>query len=220
MSKMSLKWRIILPITAVLVIGITLLVALVIKQFSDTTVAQINHVLEAEAFRHANAIMADIDGSFGGISALAAVLGNAAGTEKANRADYLEIMQQINESNRGFFGIWTVFEPNAFDGDDAQYVNAGPENDATGRFIPYIFNLDGKTNIEALAGYETPGTGDYYLIARNSGHAAVTPPYYYEAGGSSFYVASAAMPIRKNGKIIGVAGRICRSTASARIWTR
>ncbi len=206
MKKMSMKWRIILPAGIVLFLGITLMVILVARQFSTTVTNLMQTSLEAEAFRNANLLKADMDGSFGGISVLAATLGHAAGTPDANREEYIAMMEQVNRGNPGFFGIWTAFEPNAFDGKDAQYAGQAPVNDDTGRFIPYVFSLDGKFHQEPLADYDVPGAGDYYLLARNSGKDSITSPYYYEAGGQTFYVASAAVPIAKNGAVIGVAG--------------
>ncbi len=115
-------------------------------------------------------------------------------------------MHRIKRENTRFFSLWTLFEPNAFDGQDAKYVNANEISDATGRFIPYVLQLDGQERAEPLNSYDIPGAGDYYLVARNSGKDNITPPYYYEALGQTFYITSAAVPIKKDNKVIGVAG--------------
>ena len=206
MTKWALKWRLILPIAVTLFLGIIALVFLMARQFSSTTTAQIRIAMEAEAYRNANAIKADMDASFGSIVTLSSFLANTAGTDRADRTDTIGLLRQINEMTSGFFSIWTVFEPNAFDGKDADFAGKTPVYDNTGRFIPYVFNLDGKTDVEALVDYDVPGAGDYYLIAKNSGRDAITSPYFYEAGGKSVYIASAAVPIKKSDAIIGVAG--------------
>jgi methyl-accepting chemotaxis protein len=219
-----MKWRIILPIAAVLSIGILLMIALITRQFMNTTVNMAKTSLESEAYRYANSIKADMDASFGGITSFSAILASVADTPAANRAEFIDIMETINRDTSSFFGIWTAFEPNAFDGKDAEYAaNRDAATDATGRFIPYIYRHDGKDAVEALVDYETPGAGDYYLLARNSGKPAITSPYYYELAGESVYVASAAAPIKKNNRVIGVAGAdlamesVCASLANIKI---
>ena len=224
MSKFSLKWRILLPIATVLFIGILLMIALIARQFMSTTLDMTKATLESEAYRNANAIKADMDASFGGVTALSGILASAAGTSFANRPEFIGMMETINRDTSGFFGIWTAFEPNAFDGKDAEYAAAqAAGTDATGRFVPYVYLQDGKSAVDALVDYETPGAGDYYLLARNSGKPAITSPYYYEVGGKSTYVASAAIPVRKNDRVVGVAGAdvaleaICDSLAHIKI---
>ncbi len=205
--KLPLKWRIILPIGIVLLVGILLMVALIAKQFMNTTVDMAKANLESEAYRNANLIKADMDASFGGITSLSAVLASVSATPSANRGEFIEMMKEINSSTSGFFGIWTAFEPNAFDGKDAELAAAQPPGtDATGRFVPYVYMENGQNRVDVLVGYATPGEGDYYLLARDSGKAAITSPYYYEVGGKSTYVASAAVPVRKNDRVVGVAG--------------
>ena len=57
-----------------------------------------------------------------------------------------------------------LFEPDAFDGNDKNFINA-EGHDQTGRFIPYwTRGSDGAGVVEALASYEVPGDGDYYQI--------------------------------------------------------
>ena len=40
----------------------------------------------------------------------------------------------------------------------------GPSSDASGRYIPYWFRDGATISVTALVDYETPGTGDYYLL--------------------------------------------------------
>ncbi len=39
-------------------------------------------------------------------------------TKKASRQEYLDTMRSIVQQNSVIFGFWTVWEPNAFDGND------------------------------------------------------------------------------------------------------
>lgn len=115
------------------------------------------------------------------------------------------ILKQVLEKNRDFLGVWTCWEPDALDGNDATYANK-PGHDATGRYIPYWHRGGGSIAVEPLAGYDVPGEGDYYLLARNSGDETILNPYEYEIGGSKVLLTSVVVPIRINGRTIGVAG--------------
>lgn len=108
-------------------------------------------------------------------------------------------------SKDNIIGIWTCWEPNAFDGRDSEY--AGTEyNDSTGRFIPYVYKDGNSYGIEALTGYDVSGDGDYYLGARNSGKPYITDPFEYNVGGKKTSLYSIAIPVMKNGAVAGVVG--------------
>ncbi|WP_172452716.1 hypothetical protein [Chromatium okenii] len=52
------------------------------------------------------------------------------------------------EANPQLVGLGSYWEPNAFDGRDAEFVNVAPENDATGRYIPYWNRAGGMVKVE------------------------------------------------------------------------
>ncbi len=224
MGKMSLKWRIILPIGIVLIIGIVAMVVIIAMRFSSSMTATLDEGLTATAYQHANDIKADMELTLGSVLSLAPIFGTDAGTENAKRDYYVQVLKQVVASSDRIFAAWTVFEANQFDGKDAEYANVPPMHDASGRFVPYVFNLNGKDMVEPLAAYDKPGDGDYYLIARDSGREALTPAYYYEAAGSRFYITSVAVPIKKDGNTIGAVGgdlmldRICDKMANIKVF--
>lgn len=206
MRKWALKWRIIVPIGLVIFIGVAVMGILVSQRFAATALSYVRDGLLAEGGRLGNDIKARMEGSFGGLKVLAPSLGSTAGTPDANRNDTINTFREINNNNTNFFAIWTVFDANAFDGKDGDYAGQKPSHDESGRFVPYVFNMNGQSNVEALVGYDKPGDGDFNLIPRNSGKEAITSPYYYQAGSTKVYITSAGVPIRKNDKIIGVVG--------------
>ena len=115
------------------------------------------------------------------------------------------ILKQILERNAGFIGVWTCWEPNALDGKDSAFASA-PGHDNTGRYIPYWNRGSGKIMVEPLLSYETPGDGDYYLLAKKSGNETILEPYIYPIGGKQVLITSVVVPIKWGGKVIGTAG--------------
>ena len=203
MNKLSLKWRIIIPIALIILTGIGLLAILISLRFSETTTENMKSYLEAESYRYGNAIKADMESSFSGIKALASILSNVAGTPEADRGQYLAIIREVCMGNRGFFWLWTVFEPDKWDGKDAEHIGAPYGDEVNGRFSPYVYEVDGRAGTEWLSDYEG---GEYYELPRDKGREMVSSPYLDKAGGKEVYVASAAVPIIKNNTVIGVAG--------------
>jgi methyl-accepting chemotaxis protein len=118
-----------------------------------------------------------------------------------DRTEANAILRRALENNPGFEGIWVAFEPNAFDGRDAEFKDS-PGSDETGRFMPY-WNRIGGINVTPCT---TPDELDYYRIPRDTGKIFVTEPTTYEIGGKDVMLVDSCVPIRKNGKVIGVVG--------------
>lgn len=124
----------------------------------------------------------------------------------ASRRDVLlAILRRVLEENGDFLGVWACFEPNALDGRDAEFRGVEGHDD-TGRFIPYFYREGGTIHLEPLRDYETPGAGDYYLLARESGNEVLLEPYEYEIAGKKVLLTTCSVPIKRDGKVIGVAG--------------
>lgn len=123
------------------------------------------------------------------------------------------MLKAVLERNPGFAGVYTAWEPDAFDGQDARHVNT-PGHDATGRFIPY-WNRNEEENIvvEPLLGYENTATnahggriGDYYLLPRETKNECIIEPYLYPVQGKATLMTSLVVPIVVNGAFVGIAG--------------
>ncbi|WP_224249364.1 methyl-accepting chemotaxis protein [Hyalangium gracile] len=118
------------------------------------------------------------------------------------------LLRKVLEGPPALFGIWTVWEPNAFDGRDASFVNT-PGTDATGRYLPYWNRGAGDIRLEASVDYQHEtlgGPGDYYLLPQQSGREIIMHPYSYVVAGKPTLLTSAVVPILINGKFHGVVG--------------
>ena len=115
-------------------------------------------------------------------------------------------LRTLLEENPGYVGTWAVFEPNALDGMDAAFVNTAG-TDRTGRYISYFSQTTGKISLDALVDYDDPGSdGAYYNTSFKSGKEAIVEPYFYEINGKEVLMTSVTVPIKRNGRIIGVTG--------------
>jgi len=115
------------------------------------------------------------------------------------------MLKKVLEENPSFLGTWTLWEPNAFDGLDANYANS-PLHDNTGRFIPYWVRVNGQIEGVPIVDYETPGLNDYYSIPRETKRETLLTPFFYEVEGVDLLMTSLVVPIVENDRFYGVAG--------------
>jgi GAF domain-containing protein/HAMP domain-containing protein len=123
-----------------------------------------------------------------------------------SREQINELLRQIAIDNPDYLATYTLWEPNAFDGLDAQYKNT-VGHDETGRFIPYwVRRADGSVTVEALMGYNTPGIGDWYLLPRQNKKEMVFAPLVYPVNGVDTVMASFIVPIMQGDTFYGITG--------------
>ncbi|MCE9648233.1 MAG: HAMP domain-containing protein [Parvibaculum sp.] len=124
----------------------------------------------------------------------------------ANRTAFDAFLEQTLKDHPSVLGTWIGFEPNAFDGNDAAFAHANGY-DQTGRYVPYFARgKGGAISRAALADYDQAGAGDYYQLAKTSGHAVAIEPYVYEVDGEQVLMTSMTFPILIDGKFAGVGG--------------
>jgi methyl-accepting chemotaxis protein len=117
-----------------------------------------------------------------------------------------DFLKEIVRKNPSFIGSYTLWEPNSFDGKDAEYMDT-PGHDQTGRFIPYwTRGSHGEMMIEALMDYETAGVGDYYQRPKTTKLECILDPYTYPIQGKDVLLTSLVAPIIANGTFYGIAG--------------
>lgn len=123
----------------------------------------------------------------------------------ADRESVNLVLKKTVEENPVFSGIWTCWEPDAFDGMDSDFKGT-PGHDATGRFIPYWYRSGNDIASTPLEGYDRKGTGDYYLLPKEAGHEILMDPYGYEVDGKEILMTTLAVPVKKDGKVLGAVG--------------
>ncbi len=118
--------------------------------------------------------------------------------EASSRTEVIGILENVLEKNPNLVGVYVGYEPNTFDGRDAEYVNV-PGHDATGRFVPYCNKIKGRVTVAPLMNYDS---SDYYQLPKARGEDILTEPYFYEG----IFMVSHVSPIFRDGKFVGIAG--------------
>ncbi|MCU7497379.1 MAG: HAMP domain-containing protein, partial [Ignavibacteria bacterium] len=119
-----------------------------------------------------------------------------------NRHELSQITKEFFLDNDQFAGVFTVFEPNAFDGNDSKYINnADMPGNESGRFTAY-WNKNGGTVELKRSSDQSFATGDYYQIPKSTCKEVIMEPYLYDG----ILMTSIVYPIMKNGQFNGVTG--------------
>ncbi len=215
-GKLSLNVKILASLIAAMIIGLAATAYFISSESAKTTEALSIDGGEQLSYGIAAEIQRDMDSAL----ELTETLRDAfLGLHKQgfkDRAAYVAMLEAAMMSNPQYVGVWTAWEPDAFDGRDSEYVNADDKatfpladvHDATGRFIPYVFKTPDGFSRDSLVGYGTPGDGDYYLLAQKSGKQQIIEPYSYDVDGKGTIVimTSLVTPIIVDGKVLGVTG--------------
>jgi methyl-accepting chemotaxis protein len=147
----------------------------------------------------------DLNEPVGAARDLAAAIRAHAQSGRADRQLADQQLRDVLSQHAPFLGTWTVWEPNAFDGQDAAHMH-DPASDASGRYIPYLVRSKGAISATPLVDYEKAGVGDYFLVPKQTGKEAILDPYLYKIDGKDVLMTSVCIPMTVNGRFVGVSG--------------
>ena len=168
----------------------------------STSLDRMRQIAKAEAL----ASEKRIGGTVRIIDGLGAILETMKETGEADRARADQIVHHMLERSPDILALWTGWEPNAFDGRDADFVDK-KGYDSTGRYVPYfVRGGNGEISNTALTDYAIPGPGDFYQLPFTQQKTVVIEPYPYAIDGKDVLITSVSKPIVVNGKTLGVAG--------------
>ncbi len=203
--SMSLRAKLLLWVAGIVLAGFALTVAVVTGQAAGEQRRTALLYAEQLASRQASDIRNRLEEGMVVARVLAHSLGELKAKGKADREAANDMLRGTLAGNTRLLAVWSGWEPDAFDGRDSEFVNA-EQHDASGRFMPYWNRGGGTLQTEVLVDYDTPGAGDYYLAAKQSGKETLMEPYVYEVAGQPTLITTMTVPIFVEGKFVGVAG--------------
>jgi Methyl-accepting chemotaxis protein len=164
-------------------------------------------IADRTANQYANQVTNELNNTMDTMKSLASSFEGMKETNNVDRTTMNAMIVNVLKDNPKFIATWTLWEPNALDGKDADYVNK-PGYDASGRFIPYWNRGSGDIKLEPLVDYETPGKGDFYQIPKRTQAETIIEPYVYPISNKEVLITSLVAPIKSNNNstFVGVAG--------------
>lgn len=202
-KKLSLRSQLLLVVVCIVLAGFVLTLAVLTHRAANlqqtTALKQVEELADKFSKQASVPVLRAIDTSRTVVNALAAIQQ----TGHADRQLANQMLHEVVQSNPGYLSAWTIWEPDAFDGRDAEYVGT-QGHDNTGRYVTAVIRKDdGQLIVEALAGYDTQ---PYYQSPKANRKVALMEPFKYNVAGKEIMLTVVAFPIEINGKFVGVAG--------------
>jgi methyl-accepting chemotaxis protein len=202
---MKIGKKLIIMIIALTLLGTGILLGTILYRSQKQIAALTNSELRNLANNEASKLSLWLESCFSVARSLAQSMEAYEEIEpEQRRYVYNVLLKRMAEANPELAAAWTIWEPNALDGLDAQYANT-PGTDASGRFIPTWSRTSAGAEVHFSQGYDA-ADADFYLIPMRTGNETVVEPFFYNIGGTDMLITSLVVPIKKNGQAIGVAG--------------
>jgi len=213
LRKTSLSTKITLILGSTVLIGLIIMSSLELLSIHKSSYNDAMELAQEVSKGYANEIMGDFEVAEASVNGILNTLKFAKQNNSMTREDVIKLLETTLDATPSILGIYTCWEPDAFDGKDSEYINKDG-HDSTGRLIPYLVRNDGKITLTALTDYTIEGTGNYYLIPTKTKKPALIEPYYYKVNGKDVLLTSLVVPILDDvGNAIGIVGADITLTA-------
>lgn len=206
LKNMNLGQKLVFSILVVIIPAFIIL-TIVNSLFAHSTIREIvlREVFQT-AYSYAHSNQAKLEESLTTARTLATTFAAKRDANDINRQTVIDILKNVLDNNPEILGVWTIWEPNAIDGRDANYRGV-QGSDSNGRFVPYWNRGDGVLLEECVDYEETGEQGEYYNRPKRERREVVMEPISYEIAGKDMMVISFCVPIiSKSGTVYGVAG--------------
>ena len=202
-KKQSLRTQLLLVVCGVVVAGFAVTLSVLANRMTQAQQNSALQYVEALTDRYSGEALATLNQAITVTNMMAKTYEAMVINGNTDRETANAMMRQVLDANPGIISTWTIWEPNGFDGRDADYAST-KNHDATGRFVPYWIQ-DGKGGhaSDAIVDYDKE---NYYQIPRRTGKTVMQEPYVYNYGGREILQTAVTVPVMVNGKFLGVAG--------------
>ncbi|WP_300675020.1 methyl-accepting chemotaxis protein [Desulfoluna sp.] len=203
----------ILTISSVMALAFALTIGMVAVMSSNLAKKAALEEAEQMAYRYGGVARAEVEVAVDAARTLAQVFegvktefdGMTVGSELPQRDLLKQLLKQVIVKNPDFYGVWSIWEPNALDGRDADFSNT-TGHDASGRFVPIWDRYSGTLELRTCSNYQREGKGDYYLVAKRVGKEVISEPYTFSIAGKGHLMTTVSVPIVVDGRVLGVVG--------------
>ncbi|WP_433916300.1 methyl-accepting chemotaxis protein [Pectobacterium versatile] len=204
-SKRKLSTRMLMLLAGVttIALGFILTIGLLIWQSGQQQKTIAQQYLEQTAYTNSYLIQQKLDVALHAARNLVQSVVSLQEAGNADRKTAETLLKNALKSHPDFLSMSLAWEPDAFDGKDREYVGQ-PDQDPQGRFVRYVDrDTAGNVALHNLVDYETPGSGDYYLLPKKLQKEVILEPYSYPYNGVDVLLTSIAVPIIINNKFYG-----------------
>lgn len=198
-NKLSIQKRIVFSVILSIVVVSLSFFAIAYYQNRASMREDAYKLSEAVAIQQGSVVDAELERALGTAQTLATAIEGGMKGGNLSRQQIYGMQTEVLKTDPAFVGVSLCFEPNAFDGKDAAYVNQ-PYHDKTGRMIPFAYRKGDQIVLEPLKDYQN---ADWYEVSKSSNRVVLIDPFEY----NGVLMTTAAAPIQdRNGKFLGMVG--------------
>ncbi len=207
LKKLKLATKISIISGVVVLLGIIILASLLLRQIYVSSYNQAEALAKETSKHYATEVSGDFNITKVKVQEMYDYIVSSKKLGNISREQVIEVLKDMVKNNPKMLDAYTLWEPNAFDGKDKEYINK-EGYDVTGRFIPTVVRTNDKIELEATQDYDKEGAGDYYLIPKKTKKPVLMEPYTYKFdNGESVTMTSIVFPILDDsGNFLGVVG--------------
>ncbi|MDO6705796.1 methyl-accepting chemotaxis protein [Photobacterium sp. 1_MG-2023] len=126
------------------------------------------------------------------------------------RGSITELLRRSVNDFTNIHGAFVVFEPDALDGEDGNYIDAAYVGaNSTGRFAPYWYrgeSGEAEQRIISEAQLQDDSQNLWYTCSLQRGASCIQDPIFAPDNGQQVLLSSITIPLTVSGKTIGVMG--------------
>ncbi|OBZ08571.1 EAL domain-containing protein [Bacillus sp. FJAT-26390] len=207
--RLSIAQKLILSLGLLVILSFGILVPAHLNKLYHSNLRESELLAQTESMAYINPFSKTMDQTMAMLSTLEATMLQRKQSGLQNREYIVDLLQQVLERQPEVLGVYTLWEPNAYDGQDELNRSKNSYDDATGRFIPYAVRKDGDGSIKVIAieHYEDKVSGSFYQIPKITKSFSLIEPYSYDIDGEPVLMISLVLPIlNEQGDFLGIVG--------------
>jgi len=213
--NIGIRGKIVLTSALIAVIGVASVATLLTWQAGAGLQETATQVLQRAAQQEAEHVNGEFARAITEAHALARTTLAMRAAKTTDRPTFEAILEQEITPEPRWFGIWGTFEPNGFDGKDADFAgkDIATSVKSSGRYVPYWHrDAEGKLGPDKSFDFDNAGSNslDYYNTPMKTGKLYVTNPAPWNFGTedkpNNVWLVSFCVPVIENGKPLGVTG--------------
>ncbi len=208
---LGIRGKIVLAGAALAAISIAVVSTVLTHEASSGLTEQAQQVLQKAALDEAGHVNTEFSRAITAARALSRITLAVREAKNADRVTFESILKNTLTPEADWFGAWGTYEPNGFDGKDADFAGKDIASSvkSNGRYVPYYHRSDKEPIFDKSFDFDNAGTNslDYYNTPLQTGKLHVTNPAPWDFGnGNVVWLVSMCVPVIENGKNLGVAG--------------
>ncbi|OMF34671.1 hypothetical protein BK133_11715 [Paenibacillus sp. FSL H8-0548] len=205
--RLSIAQKLISSLGLLVVISFVVLVSAHLIKLYESNLRESELLAQTQTIAYIHPFSQLLDQTMGMLDTLETTMLQMNKYDMQNREYTVELLHQMLEKHPDILGVYTVWEPNAFDGNDALNQNKNRFDDATGRFIPYVVRMNDTIKILPIEHYEDMELGKFYQIPKLTKAFSLLEPYSYSIEGHPMDMVSLVLPILdEQGSFLGIVG--------------